>query len=57
MLRHDDLDEMFAAVADATEEAILNALCAAETMIGHCGRTVQALPIDEVRELLARRPW
>ena len=46
MLPHELLDGLFAAVADATEEAILNALCAAETMTGFEGRTAYALPLD-----------
>ncbi|CAN5875624.1 P1 family peptidase [soil metagenome] len=57
MVRHEHLDPMFAAVADATEEAILNALCAAETMSGYLGRTAYALPLEKVAGLLARRPW
>ncbi len=51
MVPHEDLNPFFDAVADATEEAILNALCAAETMQGHRGRTAHALPHDRVREL------
>jgi D-aminopeptidase len=46
MLPHHLLDPLFVAVADATEEAILNALCAAETMTGRDGRTAHALPLD-----------
>lgn len=46
MLPHEMLNELFVAVADATEEAILNALCAAETMTGFQGRTAHALPLD-----------
>jgi D-aminopeptidase len=37
-------------VADATEEAILNALCGAETMTGLQGRTAHALPLDLMEE-------
>lgn len=37
---------LFHATADAVQEAIWNALCAAETMTGHLGRTVQAIPLD-----------
>ena len=57
MLPHGQLDVMFAAAADATEEAILNALAAAETMTGYLGHTAHALPLDAVEELVARRPW
>lgn len=46
MLRHEELDPLFHAVAEATEESILNALCAAETMVGVHGRTSYALPHD-----------
>ncbi len=55
MIRHDRLNPMFAAVADATEEAILNALCAADTMTGYRGRTAHALPLERVAELLSAR--
>lgn len=53
MIPHPHLDVFFEAVADAVEESILNALTAAETMTGTRG-TVYALPLDEVRDLLAR---
>jgi len=43
----------FHALVEATEEAILNALFTADTVTGREGRTVPALPVDEVRELLA----
>lgn len=38
---------------DATEEAVLNALWHAESTKGRDGRVVEALPHDEVLELLA----
>ncbi len=56
MVPHDDINPLFESVADATEEAILNALCAAETMTGFRGRTAHALPLDRVAEILAERP-
>lgn len=46
MVPHGHLDLFFHAVADATEESILNALCGAETMTGFQGRTVHALPLE-----------
>ncbi len=49
------MDELFHAVADATEESILNALCAAETTTGHLGRTAHALPLDRLEELMVAR--
>ena len=50
-----EMDDLFHAVADATEEAILNALCAAETTTGQKGRTAHALPLDRLEELLLTR--
>lgn len=43
---------LFAAVVEAVEEAILNSLVAAETMIGRDDHIVYALPRDELAELL-----
>ncbi len=45
----------FHAVAEATEEAILNALAMAETTEGRQGRVVPALPLDATLDLLRRR--
>jgi D-aminopeptidase len=55
MLPNERIDPLFEAVVDATEEAILNALLAAETMTGRNGHTVEALDPSLVRETL-RRP-
>ncbi|MEM7127636.1 MAG: P1 family peptidase [Chloroflexota bacterium] len=49
MVPHNQMDLFFHAVADATEESILNALCAAETMTGFHGRTVHALPLEALK--------
>jgi L-aminopeptidase/D-esterase-like protein len=49
------LDSLFAAVVQATEEAVLNALCAAEEMVGADGRRSPGLPHERVVELLAAR--
>ncbi|MCH8294313.1 P1 family peptidase [Candidatus Poribacteria bacterium] len=46
------LNPLFCAVADAVEEAILNSIFRAETMTGRDGRTVPALPMDAVIEIL-----
>jgi len=48
------MDPLFAAVIQATDEAILNALVANRTMRGRDDRVVEALPHDAVRVLLAR---
>ncbi|HEV2357508.1 MAG TPA: P1 family peptidase [bacterium] len=53
MIPHEHIDPFFEAVADATEESILNALAAAETMTGLRG-TVEALPLHDVRRIVAR---
>jgi D-aminopeptidase len=50
----EDLDPLFSAAVDATEEAALNGLWHAESTKGRDGRLVEALPHDEVLELLAR---
>ncbi|MCB0047617.1 MAG: P1 family peptidase [Caldilineaceae bacterium] len=52
MLPDSQIDPFFEAAAEATEEAILNALVAAETMTGFQGRTVYAMPNERVRELV-----
>ncbi len=54
MVPHDQLNPAFDAVAEAVEESILNALTAAETMVGFKGRVVHALPLDALREVMAR---
>jgi D-aminopeptidase len=54
MLPHHQMDPLFCAVADATEEAILNSLTAAETMHGFRGRTAHALPLDALQKIMAR---
>ncbi|HVS13900.1 MAG TPA: P1 family peptidase [Thermoanaerobaculia bacterium] len=48
---NDDLSPLFDATVQAVEEAIVNALVAAETMTGRSG-TVQAMPRQRVVELL-----
>ena len=52
MLPHDSLDIFFEAVAEAVEEAILNALTAAETMVGWKGHTAYALPLDDLQRIM-----
>ena len=46
------LDDYFAAVVDASEEAVIASLINAETMRGYQGRVIEALPLDEVRRIL-----
>lgn len=47
------LDVLFAATVEATEEAVLNALWAADDTTGRNGRTVRAIPHARTLELLA----
>ena len=54
ILPNDHLDSIFAAAVLATEEAILNALVAGETMTGKNGLRVPELPHDRLQELLRR---
>ena len=55
MVPNGRITPFFDAVVEATEEAILNALCAAETMSGHNGTVVHELPSDLLVDALARR--
>lgn len=53
-LGNDDMTALFLAVIEATEEAIVNSLFAAETMTGKDGRTVEALPKDKILEWIIK---
>jgi len=53
MLANDRLDPLFYAVIEATEEAIVNAMLAAETMTGRAG-TVYALEADLLADVMRR---
>ena len=54
MLSNDRISAIFSATVQATEEAIVNALVAAETMTGADNRTVPALPHDRLQALLKK---
>jgi L-aminopeptidase/D-esterase-like protein len=54
MLPNERMNPLFEATVQATEEAILNALVAAETMVGRDGHKVLALPHDRVKEILKK---
>jgi len=54
MVPSDNMDPLFEATVEATEEAIINAMIAAETMTGADGVTVRALPHDGVRDILRK---
>ncbi len=51
-LADDRINPVFQATIEATAEAVLNAMIAAETMTGRDGHTVQALPHDRLREVM-----
>jgi L-aminopeptidase/D-esterase-like protein len=51
-LPNGDLSPLFTATVEATEEAIVNAMVAAETMTGIDVNTVHRLPHDRLREIL-----
>jgi L-aminopeptidase/D-esterase-like protein len=52
MVPNERLNPIFEATVQATEEAIINAMVAAETMTGVDGHRVVALPHDKLREAL-----
>jgi L-aminopeptidase/D-esterase-like protein len=54
MLPNDDINPVFLATVQATEEAVVNAMVAAKTMTGVDGHTVVALPHDRLREVLQK---
>ncbi len=54
MLPNDRISPLFEATAQATEEAIINALIAAETMTGADNHKVVALPHDRLKEVLKK---
>jgi len=54
MLPNDDINPVFLATVQATEEAVINAMIAADTMTGVKGHTVIALPHDRLREVLKK---
>lgn len=54
MLANNRINPLFDATIQSTEEAIVNALVAAETMRGIDDLVVTALPHDRLREAMAR---
>lgn len=54
MLPNEEMDPFFEAVTQATEEAILNAMVAAETMEGNHGNKVFSIPHEQIREILKK---
>ena len=54
VLGNDAMSPLFQAVIEATEEAIYNSMFRATTVTGKEKRTVEALPLDKVLEILKR---
>ncbi len=54
VLRNDAMSPLFMAVIEATEEAIINSLFAAEAMTGNEGHTIKALPKEEVIKIVKK---
>jgi D-aminopeptidase len=52
---NDLMDPLFAAVVQATEEAVVNALVDNHSMTGRDNHRVEALPHDRLREVMKRR--
>ncbi len=48
------IDSLFCAVVESVEEAILNSLFCAETIVGRDDHIAQALPVDDVLNLIRR---
>lgn len=54
MLPNNEMNDLFAATVQATEEAIINAMVGAETMTGANNQTSVALPHDGLRQALKK---
>jgi len=48
------INPVFEATEDATEEALINALLAGQTMVGRDGNTVYGLPHDQLLQIMHR---
>ncbi len=51
-VRHGELTPLYEAVSEATEEAILNAMFKADTMVGQGDSVMPGLPVDRVKSIL-----
>lgn len=54
VLRNSQVNLLFEAVIEATEEAIVNSLFAAESMTGYRGRKVEALPVNKTMRIMKK---
>lgn len=49
------MSPLFLATVEAVEEAVLNSLTRATTVTGHKGRTIEAIPVEKLREMAGKR--
>lgn len=54
LLNNDMLTPIFLATIEATEEAIINSMFAAQTMTSRGGRKIEALPIDKILPIMKK---
>lgn len=54
MIPNERINPLFEATVQATEEAVVNAMIAAKTMMGINGNTVEAIPHDRLREVMKK---
>lgn len=54
MVGNDQISPLFDAVVQAAEEAVINALVAADTMVGADNHRVEGLPHDRLRDILRK---
>ncbi len=54
-LRNDALSPLFLAAVESVEEAVYNSLLKATTVTGRDGHTVEALPVERLKEIIERR--
>lgn len=48
------INGLFEAAADATEEAIYNAICMAQTTVGHKGNKVDAIDLQQLKDVMSK---
>jgi D-aminopeptidase len=54
MLANDQISPLFRATVEATEEAIINSLVAAETLTGINGNTIHAIPHERLMDAMRK---
>jgi D-aminopeptidase len=55
ILANSSMSVLFRAVVEAVEESVYNSLFMAETVRGYRGRTIRAIPVDQVLEIINKR--